>query len=152
MGEGIAVPHAENGSNVGGNDPLFHDSHGSELAPNAPVENPKSSWPTRSTFAGRNNMGSVWEERRAAFYKAIPSTHWKDGLERKFWRLCVDNPVADAVTKFLATECTTTAAPVEPRVKAKSKAKAKGTTLKEPGRGRGKGRGRSVRGKAVCRQ
>lgn len=151
----VAVPAAISGNGDNG-DTLFQN-HGAEPASQA-VENPESSWPTRSTFAGRNNNGDVWEERRSAFYKSIPKTHWKDGEERKFWRLCVDSSVDDAVKKFLAdvavpSHTPTPGSAVKPRVKAKAKAKsaAKLRLPKETGRGRGRGRVKSKRGKAACR-
>lgn len=146
----------------GDSDPLFQPQNEpvvpSEGPAQPPVENPASTWPTRNTFAGRNNTGSVWEERRKAFYSSIPSARWKDGEERKFWRLCCEFPLEGAVAKFLegaqgdSNQSPPAAkshgkAPKSKAVKAKSK-----VVPKEPGRGRGRGRGRCARGKAACRQ
>lgn len=158
VGGGVSVPAVEGGGDQP--DTLFPaNNSGAGSIPNEAPPPAKPDWPTRSTFAGRKNTGPVWEERRAAFYTKIPSSHWKDALERTFWNLCSESTVDDAVQNFLAQEVPSDAQPSgkskkAPKAKAKAKAKSsiKKPLLKEPGRGRGKGRGRCGRGKAACRE
>lgn len=150
-GGGVTVPMVATDD-----DALFGADNSTGSIPNEalPPQNPQPAWPTRATFAGRKNTGAVWEQRRAAFYQSIPSSHWKDALERDFWNLCAsESTLDDAVQKFLAKEVPSPsdAQPrCEPKRSAKAKAKAKSAAkklLKEPGKGRGRGRGKGRSGR-----
>lgn len=81
-GGGLAVPADASG---GGFDPLFGIA--STPATEPLVESQPQQWPTPSTFAGRPKTNAIWDERREMYYKSFSPVHWKDGLERQFWRL-----------------------------------------------------------------
>ena len=65
-------------------------------------------WPTRSTFAGRprgsdgSSSAELWDSRRSKYYTDVPCEFWKDGLERQYWKLCVDlDDPSKAVAAFM---------------------------------------------------
>ena len=112
----LAVPSTDTGA---GADDLFKAEQPQVEQPKAVAcaSNPKDTWPTRSTFAGRprgadgSTSAELWDARRANFYADIPREYWKDSNEREYWRMCVEcEDSSKAVQQFMdkvATKDTT---------------------------------------------
>ena len=120
----------------------------------------RPSWPTRATFAGRKKptdkeAANLFDSRREKFYQLAPSTLWRDGKEREYWKLCVQFDSCDkGITEFLKKEgvCPdpTPLPPGHGRAAGRGKGKGKGRgrgsaksvkpNAKEPGRKRSRGK------------
>ena len=99
----LAVPPADPGMVVASPEP----PSGSSDNPHQKADH--HTWPTRSTFAGRprgadgSSGADLWDSRRSKYYTDVPNEFWKDGLERQYWKLCVDlDDPSKAVTAFMA--------------------------------------------------
>ncbi|CAK9057392.1 Uncharacterized protein SCF082_LOCUS30949 [Durusdinium trenchii] len=130
--------------------PIIGDGMGSNARDGMPP------WPTRATFAGRKKptdteSAKLFDSRREKFYQLAPSTLWRDGKERVYWKLCVEHESAEkGIEEFLKKEnaCPDASSHgpaasrgrVAGRGKGGGKCKAAKPNAKEPGRKRARGK------------